>query len=239
MSTSLSSSFSSSKTNQIKSLKIAMSSSISSSFFNKQYISTIVLKDKGGESTESQTEPSPIITSQEEICYQNQNALINILFNYINMLNKHWEDVYKKAVEKSKLQIETLNNKVSILIKNNTMLKEKIIGLIEGIRKYQFDYCKEEEKRNLIIHQLIKENEYLRKVNEILVLKHELSSHKESCNDCIGNYSHGISNSTIRKKTSYEESNNELDEIYECLSSRSRSTVVHIENEKDTIQFTK
>ena len=71
MSTSLSSSFSSSKTNQIKSLKIAMSSSISSSFFNKQYISTIVLKDKGGESTESQTEPSPIITSQEEIFNQN------------------------------------------------------------------------------------------------------------------------------------------------------------------------
>ena len=37
MSTSLSSSFSSSKTNQIKSLKIAMSSSISSSFFNNSF----------------------------------------------------------------------------------------------------------------------------------------------------------------------------------------------------------
>ena len=237
MSTSLSSSFSSSKTNQIKSLKIAMSSSIASSFFNKQYISTIVLKDKGGESTEVQTEPSPIITSLEEMFNQNQSALINILINYINMLNRHWEQMYRQAVEKSKMKIEALNNKISVLVENNTMLKGKIVGLVEGIRKYQYDNIKEKEKRNLLMHQLIKENEYLRKANEIIVLKHELNSHKESFNDCIENYARCVSNSTIRKKTSYEEK--EIDEIHECLSSRSRSTVVNIENDKETIQFTK
>ena len=56
MSTSLSSSFSSSKTNQIKSLKIAMSSSNASSFFNNKYIATIVLKEKEGASGVSSTE---------------------------------------------------------------------------------------------------------------------------------------------------------------------------------------
>ena len=117
------------------------------------------------------------------------------------------------------------------------MLKRKIIGLVEGIRKYQYDNIKEEEKRNLLMHQLIKENEYLRKTNEIFVLKHELNSHKDSLNDYIENYARCISNSTIRKKTSYEEK--EIDEIHECLSSRSRSTVINIDNDKETIQFTK
>ena len=64
-------------------IKHIMSSCLSSSFFNQKHISTVVLKDKGPQSTEPQTE-----SSQEE----NQNTVIPILINYIQCLNKQWEE---------------------------------------------------------------------------------------------------------------------------------------------------
>lgn len=237
MSNALSSSFSSNKTSQIKSLKIAMSSTLSSTYFTPKNISTIILKDKGSDSTEPQTDSSPITTQDENsnlLNIANNQTIINIFVSYIDYLNKLWEQKYEKMVYSSKQEQVSLKKKIDFLIKENKILKQSILSLVNNIRQFQNDCAKEEEKKNQIICQIIKENEYLRKVNEVCVLKKNLDSTKlDNYNPFDNNFQRGKSQNTIKKQSfGCEEDENEIgDNLLECLSNRSRSTVINIDND--------
>lgn len=254
-----SSSFSSNKTSQIKNLKIAMSSTLSSTFFTPKNISTIILKDKCSDYTEPQTDSSPITTTQEEnsnlLSIVNNQTIINIFVSYIEYLNKLWEQKYKKMFSSSQQEQSFLKKKIDYLIKENKILKQSILSLVNNIRQYQNNFAKEDEKRTRMMHQIIKENEYLRKVNEICILKNNLDNTKlDNYNQFDNKFQRGKSQNTIKKQCfGFEEDENETgDNLIECLSNRSRNTVINIDNNNSshesenyvescitTIQFTK
>ena len=237
MSFSLTSSSISSNPPMSRQIKHIMSSCLSSSFFKQSNISTVVIKDKGPQSTEPQTE-----SSQDE----NQSTVINILLNYIQCLNKQWEERYNTLLYKYNEEVAHLKLRTEHLIKDNWKLKEKIITLIDNIRKVSEEKDKEDTKKTMIFNQVIKENEYLRQMNTVILLKDNLEAkpltsvlsrniNKKHSYDSI--HRHKSSVSTMIKEE--EESFDDIDNL-SCLSS---STIVEEKTNNNKrackIEFTK
>ena len=201
-------------------IKHIMSSCLSSSFFNQKYISTVVLKDKGPQSTEPQTE-----SSQDE----STNTVIQILINYIQCLNKQWEERYNLLLDKYNKETLHLKERTEYLIRDNWQLKEKLITLIDGIRKVKEENDKEEAKRTTIFNQVVKENEYLRQMNSVLLIKDNLEA-KSPMNVLSRNINKKHSYDSIQRhkssvSTMIIEEDESLDDI-DNLSCASSSTII-------------
>ena len=77
-------------------------------------------------------------------------------------MNKQWEERYNLLLDKYNKETLHLKERTDYLIRDNWQLKEKLITLIDGIRKVKEENDKEEAKRTTIFNQVVKENEYLR-----------------------------------------------------------------------------
>lgn len=166
--TLLSSSFSVNKSTFLSQQKQVMTANLSSSFTSPKLISTIIIKDKSNISTQPLTD-SAVYSSNEKFSplnegLQTNGSLITILLHYIETLNSEWEKKYLQIQEKNRKTFDDLNKKIKCLVHQNTILKNSILKLIDNASKTRNDKIEEEKKKIKLMNQLIKENEFLRKI---------------------------------------------------------------------------
>ena len=147
-------------------------------------------------------------------------------------------------LDKYNKETQHLKERTECLIRDNWKLKEKIITLIDGIRKVKEENDKEDAKRTQIFNQVLKENEYLREMNAVVLIKENLEAkspmnvfsrniNKKHSYDSIQRHKSSVSTMIIEE----DESLDDIDNL-SCVSS---STIIdeRAGNIACKIEFTK
>lgn len=119
-------------------------------------------------------------------------TMSNILTYYIDKLNDEWGKKYQKLQEKYIKEKREWDIKLSYLIKENKSLKLKILNILDTVKKHEDNNIIYNKKAVNTLTQLIKENQFLRNMNNI----HTYTSHNNSKIYNIKDYSSSINQSS-------------------------------------------
>ena len=125
-------------------------------------------------------------------------GVINILIKYIDSLNKQFINYIMKDRVKRKKEIMDYKTQKEFLINENKKLKFKIFELLYIIKEYENNKKSLLEKYQTTIKQIIKENNFLRKIN----VKYLTNNFNSNSNSNQNNLNPKICHT--RKKTQYK-----------------------------------
>lgn len=133
--------------------------------------------------------------------------VIQILIEYIKLLQKI---LLKTEKDKRTFSHQTnyFKERNEIMLKENSLLKKKILKIIESVHEFDFEEMKERKKMSEIISLVLKENEYLR--------------------ECILN-TNSISDKSNRSSISNPDNKNEANKKAEAKNTKNKFDIIGAE----------